>query len=82
MFVTPNHPSYPSAHSCISGAYAGILARFFPQDSDYYQGLATQAGEARIMGGIHLQSDVRAGESIARGVAESVWLRAVGAPQP
>jgi membrane-associated phospholipid phosphatase len=82
VFVTPNHPSYPSAHSCISGAYAGILARFFPHESDYYQSLATQAGEARIMGGIHLRSDIRAGESVARGVTESVWLRAMGPSQP
>jgi membrane-associated phospholipid phosphatase len=78
VFVTPNHPSYPSAHSCISGAYAGILARFFPHESEYYQGLAAQAGEARIMGGIHLRSDIRAGEDIARNVASVVWQRAMG----
>jgi membrane-associated phospholipid phosphatase len=82
IFVTPNHPSYPSAHSCISGAYAGILARFFPRDTEYYTGLAKQAGEARIMGGIHLRSDVLAGEAIARGVADVVWLRAIGTSGP
>jgi membrane-associated phospholipid phosphatase len=77
VFLTPNHPSYPSAHSCISGTYAGILARFFPSDTDRYQALATQAGEARIMGGIHLRSDIRAGEAIGRSVSEVVWLRAI-----
>jgi membrane-associated phospholipid phosphatase len=78
VFVTPNHPSYPSAHSCISGTYAGILARFFPNDTDRYQALATQAGEARIMAGIHLRSDIRAGEAIGRSVSEVVWLHAIG----
>jgi hypothetical protein len=82
VFVTPNHPSYPSAHSCLSGTYAAILAHFFPRDTEYYQGLTAQAGEARIMGGIHLRSDVRAGEAIARGVSEVVWLRAMGPTQP
>ena len=77
VFVTPNHPSYPSAHSCLSGTYAAILARFFPHEAEYYQGLVAQAGEARIMGGIHVRSDVRAGEAIARGVSEVVWLRAM-----
>jgi membrane-associated phospholipid phosphatase len=82
VFVTPNHPSYPSAHSCISGSYAGILARFFPHETEYYQGLAAQAGEARIMGGIHLRSDIRAGEEIARNVADTVWLHAMGPSGP
>lgn len=81
-FVTPNHPSYPSAHSCLSGTYASILAHFFPRDTEYYQGLAAQAGEARIMGGIHLPSDIRAGEAIARSVSEVVWLRAMGQRLP
>jgi membrane-associated phospholipid phosphatase len=82
VFATPNHPSYPSAHSCISGSYAGILAQFFPHEKEYYQSLAAQAGEARIMGGIHLRSDIRAGEDIARNVANTVWLRAMGPSGP
>ena len=26
----PNHPSYPSGHSCISSAAAAVLSQFFP----------------------------------------------------
>jgi hypothetical protein len=44
--------------------------------------LAVQAGEARIMGGIHLRSDLVAGYELARNVADVVWLRAMGAPGP
>jgi membrane-associated phospholipid phosphatase len=33
LLVTPNHPSYTSAHSGVSGAAAGILAAFFGSDA-------------------------------------------------
>ena len=29
LIVTPNHPEYPAAHSCISGAMAGILTAYY-----------------------------------------------------
>jgi hypothetical protein len=29
LFVTPNHPEYPSGHSCLSGAAGQILSRYF-----------------------------------------------------
>ena len=28
----PNHPSYPSGHSCITSAYATVLASAFPDE--------------------------------------------------
>ncbi len=31
LLITPNHPEYPSGHSCLSGAAAEILARTFGQ---------------------------------------------------
>src|SRR2546422_9051129 len=30
----PNHPSYPSAHSCFSGPPGGTLSAFFPAKTD------------------------------------------------
>jgi membrane-associated phospholipid phosphatase len=75
VFVTPNHPSYPSAHSCISTAVGSVLANAFPRDADYYRGLADQAGEARIMAGIHFRSDVNAGALIGQQVAAVVLDR-------
>lgn len=29
LFTTPNHPDYPSGHSCLSGAASQILSRYF-----------------------------------------------------
>jgi len=31
LLITPNHPEYPSGHSCLSGSAAEILARTFGQ---------------------------------------------------
>jgi hypothetical protein len=75
VFVTPNHPGHPSAHSCISGTSGAILARLFPRDAQYFAGLADQAGEARIMGGIHYRTDCEVGLTLGRQVAEAVWTR-------
>jgi hypothetical protein len=76
LFVTPNHPSYPSAHGCWAGAAGATLARVFPRDAAYFNGLADQAGEARIMGGIHVRSDSEVGLKLGRQVADVVWSRA------
>jgi hypothetical protein len=83
VFVTPNHPSYPSAHSCLSGAAAGILGQFFPADMARFNALADQAGEARIMGGIHFRTDCEVGLALGRQVADVVLSRAnVGVAHP
>jgi hypothetical protein len=34
------------------------------------------------MGGIHLRSDIRAGEAIASNVANTVWQHAMGPANP
>jgi membrane-associated phospholipid phosphatase len=75
VFVTPNHPSYPSAHSCIGGAAATVLARQFPSDAGSLDAIADQAGEARIMGGIHYRTDVDTGKTLGTRVGDVVWTR-------
>jgi membrane-associated phospholipid phosphatase len=76
VFVTPNHPSFPSAHSCYSGAAGAILGQFFPRDAAYFNGLADEAGQARIMGGIHFPIDCSVGLELGRSVADTVMARA------
>jgi membrane-associated phospholipid phosphatase len=76
LFVTPNHPSFPSAHSVWSGAVGAVLGRLFPRDAAYFHGLADEAREARIMGGIHYRFDCDVGLTIGRQVADVVWARA------
>jgi membrane-associated phospholipid phosphatase len=74
VFPTPNHPSYPSAHSSISTAVLATLAALFPEDADYLMGLSHQMGEARIWGGLHFRHDIVAGEMLGQQIAEKVLL--------
>jgi membrane-associated phospholipid phosphatase len=60
LFKTPNHPSYPAAHACVSGASADIMSYLFPQGAAAFQATALD-GESRIWAGIHFRSDVDAG---------------------
>ena len=79
LFTTPNHPSYPSAHGCLSGAAAEMLAWLFPHDADSLRGLADQAGESRLWAGIHFRSDVVVGLVLGRTVAWKTIERMQGA---
>jgi membrane-associated phospholipid phosphatase len=75
LFTTPNHPSYPSAHSCVSGAAGAMLAWLFPRDAASLTALVDQAGESRIWAGLHFRSDVVVGLVIGRTVAWKVIER-------
>jgi hypothetical protein len=69
LIGVPNHPSYPSNHSCLSTAAGHVLAHFFPQDRGRLEGIAREAGMSRIYAGLHFGFDVDAGEEIGRKVA-------------
>jgi membrane-associated phospholipid phosphatase len=75
LFTTPNHPSYPSAHSCMSSGMAGVLAHLFPTDAEEVRLLASEASESRIWGGIHYRIDVEAGTEIGENIATAVIER-------
>jgi membrane-associated phospholipid phosphatase len=66
----PNFPSYPSAHSCLSAAAAGVLAGFFPFAADDLQAMVQEAGVSRIYGGLHFRFDITAGQELGFAVAE------------
>src|SRR5947209_10636056 len=73
LIVTPNFPSYTSAHSTVSGAAAAVLTSLFAADYHFSTGsdglpgvtrsfgsfaaAAEEAGQSRIYGGIHYQFD-------------------------
>jgi membrane-associated phospholipid phosphatase len=65
----PNHPSYPSAHSCITGAIMSVLIDAFPSEREQLEGYITEAGLSRMYAGIHYRFDVVAGQNIGRGAA-------------
>lgn len=75
LFKTPNHPSYPSAHSSISSAAATVLAYFFPENIDEWQRLADEAGISRLWAGIHFPMDNEAGLEQGNNVAKAVLFR-------
>lgn len=82
LLGTPNHPEYPSAHSCVTPAAGMVLSRFLDSkeidftvpslsalaDRHYATAdeLTRDVGNARVWGGIHFRSAVRDGTTIAR----------------
>jgi len=66
----PNHPSYPSGHSCVSAAAATVLERFFPENSDALEQHVFDNGMSRIYAGIHYRMDVESGQALGRAVAD------------
>jgi hypothetical protein len=65
----PNHPSYPSGHSCGSSAAAEVLATIFPDAATALNAEVVEVGRSRIYGGIHFQFDCDAGTVLGRAVA-------------
>jgi hypothetical protein len=66
----PNHPAYPSGHSCVSAAAITVLSSFFPGESSDLENRLEQAGLSRMYGGIHYRFDIDAGETIGRSVGQ------------
>ena len=85
---TPNHPEYPSAHSCVTPAAARAVAKFLgtpeidftvpsltglgDRHFDRVDDLEYEVGNARIWGGIHFRSAVEDGVEIAKKTAHQV----------
>lgn len=65
----PNHPSYPSGHSCVSSSAATVLKEFFPSKAATLDQQVAEAGMSRIYAGIHYRMDVEQGQKLGRSVA-------------
>jgi hypothetical protein len=86
--ATPNHPEYPSAHSCITPAGGRVIARFLGTNRiaftvpsltglgdrhfDRPRDLQYEVSNARIWGGIHYRSSIEDGIKIAKKTANQV----------
>ena len=68
VFPVPNHPSYPSGHSCASAAAATVLSYLFPDRADELSGWVVQAGLSRMYAGIHYRFDIDAGQRLGNNV--------------
>jgi hypothetical protein len=65
----PNHPSYPSGHSCVSSSAAEVLSTFFPERRTDLEAMVIEAGLSRMYAGIHYRFDIEAGQNLGRSVA-------------
>jgi len=65
----PNHPSYPSGHSCLTSAIMSVLIDAFPSERERLEGIITEAGMSRVYGGLHYRFDVEGGQSIGQRAA-------------
>ena len=88
LIGTPNHPEYPSAHSCVTPAGGHVMARFLGTPKidltvpsltglgDRYfadaRDLESEVGNARIWGGIHYRSAVEDGIEIGKRTVDQV----------
>ncbi len=84
LLGTPNHPEFPSAHGCLTGALAYSLPRLMGTEAinldidatttkttrhyDTAEQLINEVGDARIWGGLHYRFSVDAGIRIAERV--------------
>ena len=69
-FGLPNHPSYPSGHSCASAAAATVLGALFPERTTELATWVTDAGLSRMYAGIHYRFDITAGRELGSAVGQ------------
>ena len=65
----PNHPSFPSGHSCNASAATTVLSHFFPKYADELRRQMEEAGLSRMYAGIHYRFDIAAGQELGTSVA-------------
>jgi VCPO second helical-bundle domain len=86
--ATPNHPEYPSAHSCLTPATGRVLAKFLGSPNidltipsltglgdrhfDRVSDLEYEVTNARIWGGIHYRTAVEVGTDLGKKVEHQV----------
>jgi hypothetical protein len=79
LLITPNFPEYPSGHSTVSGAAAGVLTAFFGDATEFsvtsellpgvtryyssFSGAVDEIRDARVFAGIHFRSACTDGQA-------------------
>ena len=74
----PPHPSYPSAHSCISGSSTEVLAAMYPNERSMLAAIAEEASLSRLYAGIHYRFDMEAGLALGRRAAAKALAADLG----
>jgi hypothetical protein len=89
--ATPNHPEYPAAHTCHTGAIVEALRTFFGSDEvrisldsrttattrsfNHLDEIVKDVEDARVFAGFHFRSSNLAGSQLGRDVARFVAAR-------
>lgn len=71
----PNHPSYPSAHSCETGAFQTVLTDAFPREASMLAALAQEAADSRVFAGLHYRFDNEAGVALGNAAGQLALAR-------
>ncbi len=71
-------PSYPSEDAAVAGASVEMLKLLFPGDQDFIQAKAEEHKRSRLIAGANVRSDLDAGESLGKKVAQKFATRARG----
>jgi hypothetical protein len=82
---TPNHPEYPAAHGCITGAIAETLKTYYRTDQVEFtldstvtgtthsftttQAMVDEVVNARVYGGMHFRNSALRGAELGTSVA-------------
>lgn len=61
VLAQPPHASYPSLHSCQTGAAEGVLSAVFPEKADSLGAVEQEMNVSRIWAGLHYRFDVDTG---------------------
>ena len=76
LVEAPADPSYPSEHAAVAAASTEILKFFYPDESANLDAKANQDEQSRLIAGVSYPSDLTAGETLGRAVAQKVLDRA------
>ena len=71
----PNHPSYPSAHSCETGAFQAVLGDAFPAEHTVLEETGQEASMSRVYGGLHYRFDGDDGLALGRAAGRLALAR-------
>ena len=69
-------PSYPSEDAVVAAASYTILVAMFPGEVPYLDAKLAEAKNARIWGGMNVDSDISAGDALGKAVGAKVMTKA------
>jgi hypothetical protein len=91
---TPNHPEYPAAHGCATGAFTQALATFFGTDFvpvsfssavtntthhfERFSDVMDEVSDARIYGGMHYHYSIVQGRNMGRKIVRNLFKNYFG----